>query len=1331
MRSQFVRGLLLSFLFVLLCPFLTSAQTNTVPSRITQAVDETNLTLLKGNTHPLARPEFDRGPAPLGLPMERMLLVLKRSADQEAALKTLLDEQQDISSPNYHQWLTPEQFGQQFGSSDQDIQAVTTWLGSHGFQVARVAKGRTVIEFSGTAGQVQEAFHTSIHKYTVNGEDHWANSSDPQIPTALAPVVAGVKTLHNFLKKPQLVITDEKFTAKYEPGLPPQFTSSNGTLHALTPADYAVIYNINPLYNATTKTDGTGTTIAVVGRSNIILQDVLDFRSVFGLPVNDPQIVLNGTDPGILSLGEEMEATLDTSWSGATVKLVVSASTSTADGVDLSEFYIIDNNLGNVMTESFSGCENQTGITSADATAVSLLAEQAAAQGITYMVSTGDSGAEGCDNPDTETVATGPLSVNILASSPYTVGVGGTLFTEGANAAKYWSTTNNSTTLGSALSYIPEDVWNESCLSVCGQNGGGSIWAGGGGASIFFQKPVWQSGVAGIPPIATDPMRDLPDVSLSAAGHDPYLVCMQYSCENNGSGYINFYGVSGTSASAPSFAGVMALVNQKTVSRQGQANYVLYRLAAQETLSSCNASIQSPLPASTCIFNDVTVGNNAVPGEAGYGTSSAKYQSGVGYDLATGLGSVNVANLVNGWGNARSTISVTTLTLPAGPFVHGTSVNIGVAVAPKTGSGTPTGDVSLVTSNNFTVPFDTLNSSGSASSTTNQLPGGTYNLTAHYEGDGIFLPSDSSPAPMTVTPETSATTLAVLSGSPTGSPVTTAPYGSTLYLQSKVTGGSGVGVPTGTVSFNDSIAGSLGSGTLDSTGSVTIPLAIGSPLGPGVHYITASYVGDSSFHANSSAPLAFTVTKAPSTTTLLVQYSPTLLAGQSGSIDVNVGGAGTFPTGTVTVYEGATQIGSPASLTDGEVAYTIPAGALAEGQHVLTASYSGDTNYLPSTSPATTVNVYYNTATTVTSSAPTIQVGQSVTFTALVTSNHTGLPAISGTVQFSSSLFGYLGSGAVTNGGQAQFTTTTVPAGNQTIQATYSGDTNYVSSTGSTQETVNLTGTTTTVTSSNPTTQQGSSVTFTATVAPVQTGGPAVTGTVQFTANGSNIGSSPVTNNQAQVTTSSLPVGSIQIQANYGGDNNYAASSGTFTETVNAVPTFTVSANPATITIASPGSSGSTTLTFTGVNGFAGTINLNSTMCSGMPNESSCSFGASSVTLSATTTTATSTFMVMTTAPSSAFPRTLKPPAGIGWKMLVTGIAVALLCLMSLRARRWRLGAAFATLLLAVVLTSNGCGGGSSGHIHNQGTSPGSYTVTISFASGSVATTAPVTVVVN
>jgi hypothetical protein len=958
MRVRSIVLLVLVVIVSLALPILTPAQIVAPRTRILQAVDEQNLTLLKGNTHPLARPEFDRGAAPASMPLQRMLLVLKRSPEQETALRDLLDQQQDKSSPNYHKWLTPEQFGQMFGPSDQDMQTITSWLGSHGLQVARVTKGRLMIEFSGIEAQVQEAFHAQIHKFVVNGEEHWANASDPEIPTALTPVVAGVFTLYDFRKQPQHVMSSQRFTATVRPGSLPQFTTSTG-LHALGPADYAVIYNINPVYTA--GINGSGTTIAVVGRTNIDVLDVSDFRSAFGLIANAPQIVLDGPDPGNLGGGEETEAILDTSWSGAiapnaTVKLVVSASTDTTDGVDLSELYIVENNLGNVMTESFSACE--LFFTASEAAGISGLAEQAAAQGITYFVSTGDSGSAGCDSPNASQ-ATTPPAVNILASTPFNVAVGGTQFNDLLNPNTYWSSSNTPVTRGSALSYIPENVWNESC-SACAQP---NLFAGGGGTSILFARPSWQSGVAGIP---SGTFRTIPDVSLTAAGHDPYLLCLNRICLPDAQGIVHFFGVAGTSASAPSFAGIMALVNQKTGSRQGQANYVLYRLAATENFAQCNGSSTAGLPASTCIFNDTTVGTNAVPGAVGFATT-------VGYDEATGLGSVNVTNLVNLWNSVTFTASTTTLGLnPTTSITHGASVSVNITVAPTGGgAGTPAGDIALLASTgaNGQTAVDgfTLGAGGSVATSTRRLPGGTYSATAHYTGNGTFGASDSTPVPVTVNPEASTAVVSVLTANQVGQPIpfTSGPYGSFVYLRADVAGNSLQGTATGTVNFTDNAAPITGNPfSLNSEGNTATPNGIFT-FAPGQHSIVAQYNGDPSFNASTSAAVNFTITKATTSTTVSSSAS-SIPQGTNITLTANAvtTSGGNAPTGTMTFFSGAAQIGSPVPvsvvvLSGGgfRASASLMTTALPVGQDSITANYSGDTNYATSTSPAVVVTV--------------------------------------------------------------------------------------------------------------------------------------------------------------------------------------------------------------------------------------------------------------------------------------------------------------------------------------------------------------------------------------
>jgi hypothetical protein len=949
--------------FLILYPLRTASQTSNIPARITQAVDEKNLVVLKGNVHPLARPEFEQGLAPLNLPMQRMLLVLKRSPEQDAALTKLLDDQQDRSSAQYHKWLTPIQFGQQFGPADSDIQKVTTWLQVHGFQGVYPSKGRAVIEFSGTAGQVQEAFGVAIGKFVVRGEEHWANISDPKIPAALSSVVGGVFTLHNFLKQPQVRVAQEQFTATVKSGVRPQFTSSSGQ-HALVPADYYTIYNFNPLQTL------TYAKIAIVGRSNINLQDVTYFHYWTDDQAQSPQVIVNGPDPGDLGGGDETEAVLDTTWAGvvaptAWLALVVSQSTASTDGVDLSELYIIDNNLADVMSESFGDCEAD--FTSAEAAGIASLAQQAAAQGITYVVAAGDSGSAGCDDPHTQTVASHPTSVNALASTPYTVAVGGTMLEDSGQSSKYWSSSNAQGTLGSALSYIPEDAWNESCTSSqpgCTKPG---IWAGGGGASTFFTKPSWQSGVPGIP---ADTARHVPDVSLTAAAHDPYLLCIRGSCIPNAQGQISFAGVSGTSASTPAFAGIMALVGQQTHVRLGQPNYVLYRLAAAENLSQCNASSTTVLPAGNCIFNDVTVGNNAVPGESGYGASSAKYQSGVGYDQATGLGSVNVTNLVNQWNSVTFSPTTTAFSISPLTATHGDALNVTLNVTPNSGTGKPSGVVWLTQNGypngNFvgdsTADTFQLDAQASFTGVTHLLPGGTYDVNAHYVGDGTYAGSDSTPpVQVTIQRENTTSTFSVLTTDSQGNfiPFKSGPFGTPVYFQAHVSWSSGYGAPTGNVNFWDTSFANISAAQVDKMGNAfSLP---NSQIPAGTHSVTAGYAGDNSFMDSVDlTPVNITITQIATTTTLSSQLSA---QGLMLTATVSASGLGSAPTGLITFSNGSAVLGS-AYLVNGIISGGITQATaafdgsqLAQGQYNITASYAGDPNYTPSNSTPVALNL--------------------------------------------------------------------------------------------------------------------------------------------------------------------------------------------------------------------------------------------------------------------------------------------------------------------------------------------------------------------------------------
>jgi pseudomonalisin len=601
--------------------------------RITTFIDDEQRVTLHGNRHPLALAQYDAGAVAPSYRMERMLLTLLPDAAQQQSLNQFVDAQYNPESANYHQWLTPTQFADRFGVSEADAGHIVGWLQSHGLEVEEVTAGRRSIIFSGTAAQVLAAFHTQIRTYNVRDQVHHANASEPEIPSALAEVVGGVVSLHDFHSEPM-------HASARRPS--PEFTS--GGSHYIAPADFATIYDLAPLYQQSI--NGNGQSIAIVGRSNIRIADVRQFRSAFGLPANDPLIIVNGADPGVVSSGEETEADLDVEWSGAvarnaTIKFVVSKSTNSSDGVDLSAQYIVNHNLAPVMSTSFGLCEKWLG--SSGNNFLSSLWQQAAAEGITVFVSSGDNGAAGCDSASAAK-ATNGRAVNGLCSTPYSICVGGTEFNDVSNPPLYWSSSNTSSTQASAVSYIPEVVWNES-------GPGAGLWSTGGGMSTIYAKPSWQTG-AGVP---ADGKRDVPDVSLTASGHDGYLIYQEGG----------LYVVGGTSAASPSFAGVMALVVQGTGARQGNANIAFYPLASKQRAGG---------PA---IFHDITAGNNSVPGQAGFNATA-------GFDQATGLGSIDASVLVSHWGDAtvipafQPALSENSLSVRAGA---NNSVNFNVTVS--------------------------------------------------------------------------------------------------------------------------------------------------------------------------------------------------------------------------------------------------------------------------------------------------------------------------------------------------------------------------------------------------------------------------------------------------------------------------------------------------------------------------------------------------------------------------------------------------------------------------------------------------------------------------
>jgi subtilase family serine protease len=610
-KSIFVRLAATCACVLLLTAGLAAAPAQ-VQDRIKNRIDPAVISEVKGNVHPQATRQRDIGRLNASFKIAHVTMTFKMTDVQRAALNDLLQRQQDPSSPDYHRWLTPEEYASRFGISENDRGKVVSWLQSQGLVVNEIGRNGRSVTFTGSARQIETAFRTSMHQYSVNGEAHYANATEPSVPSAFADLVSGFRGLNNFRLKArpnQRAVMDA-----------PQFTSSVTGNHFLSPSDFATIYDLNPLYAS--GIDGRGQSIVIAGQTDVDLNDIRAFRTASGLPANDPVVVLvpGSADPGI-SKGDLPEADLDLEWAGAVApnaRLIYVNSTNVLDSLQ----YAIDQNLAPVASISYGDCEQN--FTAQDVNVLLSITQQANSQGMTVLAASGDSGAADCDG-STATVARLGLAVDLPASLPSVTGLGGSEFREVTTAS--WSNTNTSS-FGSALAYIPEGAWNDSST-------GGGLASGGGGRSIYFSKPNWQS-FSGVP---NDAARDVPDVSLNASGdHDGYLMCSGGSCTNgfrsaNGSLFV----VGGTSASAPAFAAIVSLINQKTNSPQGNINPVLYSLAATAPSA----------------FHDIIAGGNQVPcapGSAGCGTGGViGYSAGPGYDQATGLGSVDALNLVTAW----------------------------------------------------------------------------------------------------------------------------------------------------------------------------------------------------------------------------------------------------------------------------------------------------------------------------------------------------------------------------------------------------------------------------------------------------------------------------------------------------------------------------------------------------------------------------------------------------------------------------------------------------------------------------------------------------------
>lgn len=1020
-------------------------------ARIVEKVDVTKVTTIP-HSHSTRVANFpDLGRVDPSTPMEHLMLVLKGSEEQELGLQTLLDQQQDRGHANFHQWVTPEQFGAAFGVEKSDLAQITGWLQQAGLTVNSVAKGGLIIDFTGTAGKVEAAFNTELHNYTVNGETRISNSTDVSIPEALATVVVGPAQLNNF-RPIQMYAGARKATfnkngkiASATPwkGGAPQWSDGFGDNY-VGAADLQVLYDTLPLYAA--GITGAGQTIGIIGQTDILPADDESYRSFFGLPPNPYVRIQVGNDPGFIA--DDVESDLDVELSGslgynATIDFITSGNSFVAGGIDSSTVYLVDQNAADIISESYGECEQDLTLAVSGYNYNGLyntIWGQAAAQGQSVFISTGDSGPDVCDDGATYG---SHYSVNGLSSTPYTVAAGGTEFDEQlAPTQTFWGPASVAIPFESALSNIPEVPWNEGPWGIpdteCGP-----LCAGSSGISFFYTQPAWQSGpgIGTTDPVPTEgtipstsyvvpgPHRLVPDVSANAAVYqDPTLFCSEGSCQLNPDGSLYDAGlVGGTSVAAPTLSSVQALINQANGGRQGVPNYFFYRVAAVQNATACDSNTYYATATSTCGFHDVVSGNSYQPSIRGAVPPSLNYigwPTNPGYDLSVGLGSPDVANLVAAWPTVSFHATTTSFTLTPTTSAHGVAYTVAVKVTPASGSGVPTGVFSLIAS---AVSGNGIGdyplTAGAFNGTVTGLPGGTYKVYAHYAGDTTFGSSNSPSITVTVSQETP--TIAVttyLAGNGTY-PVTTAfSYGANIWINAGLNSPSGVGTPTGSITFT------LNNGTanlptltvpLDPNQEFTLPGTTGfykatgyllSALGevrddfapnypvlaPGSYTAKVTYPGDNTFTSATSNTAAFTVgpvaptfTETPVTLTIPVGGLPIIDASVT-TVAPTAGGLP--PTGTVT-FTDTTVPATPVSL--GPAVSLVPAVSLANsavrfvatlpvtglttlGAHTITAVYSGDTNYQTSTKTATVTVGGSASVVTLVPSLTTAQVGTTI-----------------------------------------------------------------------------------------------------------------------------------------------------------------------------------------------------------------------------------------------------------------------------------------------------------------------------------------------------------------
>lgn len=726
----------------MMVPFSSAEQ---VASRIPAEINNAERATIPNSQHPLAQPQYDAGRMAADTRLDGITLNFSRSPQQEADLKALIAAQQNPASPLYHQWLNPDQFAARYGMSDSDISKVENWLQEQGFTIESVARSKNAIHFAGTVRQVEQAFSTEMHSYKINGTRHFAPSTALSVPAAFAGTVLSIKNLDDFRPRAQVILRRNMRSRANFTGA--GSTNSSNEIILFAPGDIKTAYDINPLYNGSVT--GAGQSITIVGQSAVETSDLEAFQSAAGLTVKDPTLYLvpNTGDSTVQADGDEAESDLDLEWSnaiapGATINFVYTGSNTNYGAFD-SIVYAIDNKIGTIVSSSYGTCETALGGQTLESNF-----EQGTAQGQSFLAAAGDDGSTDCYGISSlSTTQQEALAVDYPASSVYVTGMGGTEIDQSNSNYStvgdgYWEAdSGTSDIVNSVLQYIPEVVWNDDEAN-CGYSN--CLSATGGGASILFAKPSWQTGVTGIP---SGTNRFVPDLALYASPNYPgYLYCSSdssawtsgqtSSCtsgfEDAQTGYLTAAG--GTSFDGPIFSGILALINQKQgyTTGQGLINPTLYQLASNSATYAL-------------AFHDITSGNNDCNAGSTNCSSSAGFSANVGYDEVTGLGSVDAFNLATAWpaSSGGGSLIATTTTISAANSSPNVNTSDTFTVTVTGASGTPTGTVNL-TIDGGTPISEALSSNGTYVYTTSFATAGDHTILAAYVANSTYAASTGS-----------------------------------------------------------------------------------------------------------------------------------------------------------------------------------------------------------------------------------------------------------------------------------------------------------------------------------------------------------------------------------------------------------------------------------------------------------------------------------------------------------------------------------------------------------------------------------------------------------